>query len=136
MLLDWEIDRSKEARSFAAENEELLLKAMASFHTQEKETFDTFFSETLVNDIYYEEFNDGVQLWTFELDSTRGSALGGNYHSLFYCKTNPRDKIFDWFGDRTGMWEETGIVQIYRHNGNEIYLEKLDNHFWYGNCLC
>lgn len=136
-LLDWKIKACEEARTFAAENQTLLLQAMSNFGNEDSEAWDAFFRDTPVNDLYFEDFHDGVQLWSFELDSTSSSgALGGCYYNLFYCKTNPRDKIYDWFGNRSGMWEDMGIAQRYMHNGNEIYLEKLENNFWLGYCYC
>ena len=135
-VLSSKIQIGEEVRSFAAENEDLLRQAMAALRSGDQDALNRFFDETPVNDLYLEDFHDGVQLWSFELDSTSGSALGGCYYDLFYCKTNPRDKIYDWFGDRSGMWEDMGIAQRYMHNGNEIYLEKLENGFWFGYCYC
>lgn len=143
-----EIQIAEETRAFVTENEDLLRQAMASFGSGDPEEADaffrktpevwnTFFRETPINNFYLEDWHDGVQLWTFELDSTSSSgALGGCYYNIFYCESNPRDKIYDWFGDRSGMWEDMGIAQRYRHNGNEIYLEKLENNFWFGYCYC
>lgn len=126
---------SEEMRAFVSENEELLLQAMDLLH--EEDALKMFYRETPVNDLYCEKFWDGVQLWSFELDSTNSfGVLGGSYYNLFYCETNPRDRIYDWFGDRTGMWEDMGIAQRYLHNGNEIYLEELGNNFWFGYCYC
>lgn len=135
--LSREIQVGKETRAFVADNEELLLQAIASFGNGNSEMWDAFYRETPINDLYLEDWHDGVQLWCFELDSTSSSgALGGCYYNIFYCESNPRDKIYDWFGDRSGMWEDMGIAQRYLHNGNEIYLEKLENNFWFGYCYC
>ena len=132
-----EIRIAEEARSFVVENEYLLWQAMSDFSNGNSEELKAFYSETPMNDLYLEDFYDGVQLWSFELDYTSSSgALGGCYYSIFYCESNPRDKIYDWFGDRSGLWEDMGISQRYRHNGNEIYLEKLENNFWFGYCYC
>jgi len=136
-VLAREIQVAEEARSFVAENGELLRQAMASFGNEDTEMWDAFYRETPINDFYLEDWHDGVQLWSFELDSTSSSgALGGCYYNIFYCERNPRDKIYDWFGDRSGMWEDMGITQRYWHNGNEIYLEELGNNFWFGYCYC
>lgn len=132
-----EIQIAEETRAFVTENEDLLRQAMASFGNEDPEMWDAFYNGTPINDFYLEDWHDGVQLWTFELDSTSSSgALGGCYYNIFYCESNPRDKIYDWFGDRSGMWEDMGIVQRYRHNGNEIYLEDMGNNFWFGYCYC
>lgn len=132
-----EIQIAEETRAFVTENEDLLRQAMASFGSEDPEMWDAFYNGTPINDFYLEDWHDGVQLWTFELDSTSSSgALGGCYYNIFYCESNPRDKIYDWFGDRSGLWEEMEIAQRYWHNGNEIYLEDLGNNFWFGYCHC
>lgn len=135
--LSRDVQVGEETRAFVAENEELLLQAMKSFSNDDTKTLDAFYRETPVNDLYCERFWNGIQLWSFELDSTNSfGVLGGCYYNIFYCESNPRDKIYDWFGDRSGMWEDMGIAQRYRHNGNEIYLEDLGNNFWFGYCYC
>ena len=132
-----EIQIAEETRAFVSENEDLLRQAMASFGSGDSETWDAFYYGTPINALCLEDWHDGVQLWSFELDSTRSSgALGGCYYNIFYCESNPRDKIYDWFGDRSGMWEDMGIAQRYQYNGNEIYLEELGNNFWFGYCYC